>query len=97
LEIIEPGLRRQLDHEVSRFKALPPNPEGVAPSLLPMIMDIDIVKDDGSKTTISVSRSCEVACIVKGEGQGWYSVDKEKSPLLRALVSVLEARPTTRR
>ncbi len=54
-----------------------------------MIMDIDMEKDDGSKETVTISTQCTVA-FFKGKGER-YSVDEERSPLLRALVSVLEA------
>ena len=91
LEIVDQVLKNQVEDEVSHFKVEPPPPPDVREVIpLRMIMDIDMERDDGSKTTVSISRQCAVASI-KGK-KGWYDVDEERSALLRALVNVLEAR-----
>ena len=91
LEIVDHVLKKQVEDEVSHFKAEPPLPPDVIevkPG--PMIMDIDMERDDGSKTTVSIGSECSGAHI-NGK-MGWYTVDKERSALLRALVNVLKAR-----
>lgn len=95
LEIVDQVFQKQVEDEVSHFTALPPVPDGVIPRQAPTIMDIDMERDDGSKKTVSISRGCEVAYIKGKEGR--YSVDEERSALLQALVSVLEARHATQK